>query len=92
MQKATSLLTSERETVQGPQAILDKLQRLPQMQHKMTSVQYQPTPQNSILILVSGDLKLVGEQNELKFSEVFQLFNDNNSFYIQNNIFALNYG
>ena len=93
VQKDSSLLTSERETVQGPQAIVAKLERLPRMAHKVTSIQCQPTPTNAILISVTGDLKLEGQTNELKFAEVFQLVADqNNNFYIQNNIFSLNYG
>ena len=90
LQKETSLLTTESQTVQGPAKIVEQLQSLPRMSHKVTSVQFQPTPQNAILILVSGDIKLEGQTNELKFSEVFQLLSENNSFYIQNDIFSLN--
>ena len=69
------------------------LQKLPKMAHKVTSVAYQPTPQGMILIVVSGDIVLEGQTNELKFSEVFQLHSDApGAFYIQNNIFSLNYG
>ena len=92
-QRDSSLLTSERKMVQGPQLILEMLQALPKMAHKVTSVQYQPTPTGQILIVVSGELVLEGQTNELKFSEVFQLASDQpGAFFIQNNIFSLNYG
>jgi len=70
------------------------LQTLPAMQHIVKSSVYQPTPQNTILILVNGDCMLQGETNLIKFSEVFILAaaDQQGNFYVQNDIFSLNYG
>ena len=78
--------------MQGAAKILDKLKALPRMVHNVSSMQAQPTPANSILILVNGDIKIEGQDNILKFSQLFQLAQDpqNNSFFIQNDIFSLN--
>jgi hypothetical protein len=90
-QKEHSLLSAERETVQGSK-ILDKLKALPRMVHNVSSMQAQPTASNTILILVNGDIKIEGQDNILKFSQTFQLAQDaaSSSFYIQNDIFSLN--
>lgn len=93
--QASSMLTVESDQRQGPQAIIEKLQSFPQLQHAVKSAQYQPTAHGTVLILVSGDLKFVGEANAIKFSQVFQLAAADAlgaNFYIQNDIFSLNYG
>ena len=63
------------------------------MAHNVSSAQYQPTPQNGILMLINGDIKLDGQEHPLKFSQFFHLLSDGaGNFYIQNDIFSLNYG
>jgi len=94
--KDNSMLTVERNNVQGTALIMEKLLSYPRMQHKVTSAQFQPLVINSsILILVNGELKQEGQEHELKFSQVFSLAAadaQGTNFYITNDMFSLNYG
>lgn len=49
----------------------------------------QPT---GILVSVSGSLILDSEENAVKFAQCFYLLPDGNNFWVQNDIFRLNYG
>ncbi|CAM8884065.1 unnamed protein product [Rhodiola kirilowii] len=45
-----------------------------------------------MLVFVSGQIQLAGEQHGLKFSQMFHLMpTPQGSFYVQNDIFRLNY-
>lgn len=68
-----SMLTFEGQKIQGSQNIVAKLTSLPfqQCQHSITTVDCQPSvPAGSMLVFVSGNLQLPGEQHSLKFSQV----------------------
>ncbi|CAN1152565.1 Nuclear transport factor 2A [Linum perenne] len=72
------MLTFEGQKIQGSQNIVAKLTSLPfqQCQHSITTVDCQPSgPAGGMLVFVSGNLQLSGEQHALKFSQVryFQL-------------------
>jgi hypothetical protein len=72
-----SMLTFEGQKTQGSQNIVAKLIALPfqQCKHLITTVDCQPSgPAGGMLVFVSGNLQLAGEQHALKFSQVF-LFN-----------------
>ncbi|KAH7848091.1 hypothetical protein Vadar_033738 [Vaccinium darrowii] len=50
------------------------------------------SPAGGMLVFVSGNLQLGGEQHALKFSQMFHLMpTPQGSFYVQNDIFCLNY-
>jgi hypothetical protein len=68
-----SMLTFEGQKIQGSQNIVAKLTSLPfqQCHHAITTVDCQPSGVNSgMLVFVSGNLQLAGEQHALKFSQV----------------------
>ncbi|PRQ39876.1 putative nuclear transport factor 2, NTF2-like domain-containing protein [Rosa chinensis] len=67
-----SMLTFEGQKIQGSQNIVAKLTSLPfqQCQHSITTVDCQPSgPAGGMLVFVSGNLQLAGEQHALKFSQ-----------------------
>jgi hypothetical protein len=69
-----SMLTFEGQKIQGSQNIVAKLTTLPfqQCKHNITTVDCQPSgPAGGMLVFVSGNLQLSGEQHVLKFSQVF---------------------
>jgi hypothetical protein len=90
-----SMLTFEGEKIQGAQAIVSKLNSLPfqQCKHNISTVDSQPSgPANGMLVFVSGNLQLPGEEHQLKFSQMFHLIpSASGSFYVFNDIFRLNY-
>ncbi|GMP40347.1 hypothetical protein CsSME_00010824 [Camellia sinensis var. sinensis] len=89
------MLTFEGQKIQGSQGIVAKLTSLPfqQCQHSITTVDCQPSgPAGGMLVFVSGNLQLVGEQHALKFHQMFHLMpTPQGSFYVLNDIFRLNY-
>ncbi|XP_010540411.1 PREDICTED: nuclear transport factor 2 [Tarenaya hassleriana] len=91
----SSMLTFEGQKIQGVQSIVSKLTSLPfqQCQHHISTVDCQPSgPASGMLVFVSGNLLLAGEQHPLKFSQMFHLMpSPQGSFYVQNDIFRLNY-
>lgn len=69
-----SMLTFEGQKIQGSANIVAKLTSLPfqQCQHSITTVDCQPSgPAGGMLVFVSGNLQLAGEQHALKFSQVY---------------------
>ncbi|XP_074303325.1 nuclear transport factor 2B-like [Silene latifolia] len=90
----SSMLTFEGQKIQGTQNITAKLTSLPfqQCQHSVTTVDCQPSVNGAMLVFVSGNLQLAGEQHALKFSQMFHLMpTPQGSFYVHNDIFRLNY-
>ncbi|KAL0408477.1 UNVERIFIED_CONTAM: Nuclear transport factor 2B [Sesamum radiatum] len=101
----SSMLSFEGQKIQGSQSITAKLTSLPfqQCQHAITTVDCQPSgPAGGMLVFVSGNLQLAGEQHPLKFSQasscyccfstMFHLMpTPQGSFYVLNDIFRLNY-
>lgn len=68
-----SMLTFEGQQIMGSQNIVTKLTSLPfqQCHHSITTVDCQPSGANGgMLVFVSGNLQLAGEQHALKFSQV----------------------
>nr|CAD1829344.1 unnamed protein product [Ananas comosus var. bracteatus] len=91
-----SLLSFEGQKVVGADEIARKLTQLPfgQCKHAVSTVDCQPSPvAGGILVFVSGSIQLPGEEHHLKFSQMFQLVpTQHGSFFVQNDIFRLNYG
>lgn len=70
--------------VQGAEAIVQTLTSLSfrTVRHVVKTVDAQPTVGNGVIVFVSGDLFVDGENNPIKFSQVFNLQPNNGSFYV----------
>eukprot|EP00262_Sarcandra_glabra_P009996 TRINITY_DN24847_c0_g1_i1.p1 TRINITY_DN24847_c0_g1~~TRINITY_DN24847_c0_g1_i1.p1 ORF type:complete len:134 (+),score=19.46 TRINITY_DN24847_c0_g1_i1:53-454(+) len=92
----TSMVTFEGQKIQGVENIARKLTELPfdQCKHSISTVDCQPsTFTGGIIVFVSGNLRLSGEEHQLRFSQMFNLIPTmEGSFFVQNDIFRLNYG
>ncbi|XP_057430550.1 nuclear transport factor 2B-like [Lotus japonicus] len=90
-----SMLSFEGQKIQGSSNIVAKLTSLPfqQCHHSITTVDCQPSGATSaMLVFVSGNLQLAGEQHALNFSQMFHLMpTQQGSYYVLNDIFRLNY-
>ncbi|KAF9505801.1 hypothetical protein BS47DRAFT_1334149, partial [Hydnum rufescens UP504] len=91
--RGTSLLTWEDKQIVGVKGILEHLTNLPfqKVAHRITSLDAQPSS-GGLLVLVTGQLLIDDNVNPLQFSQVFHLIPEGTSFYVQNDLFKLNYG
>ena len=91
-----SMLTFEGNKFMGAAAIAGKLTSLPfaTCTHRITTVDCQPSgPTGGMLVFVSGSLQPDGGEHHIKFSQMFQLMPVGpGNFYVQNDMFRLNYG
>jgi len=91
-----SMLTWEDKPFQGATPIVEHLKNLPfsTVSHKITSLDAQPSSATvaSVLVLVTGQLIVDGSENPLQFSQVFHLMPEGGSYFVQNDVFRLNYG
>lgn len=90
-----SMLTFETSQVQGVASIVEKLTSLPfqKVTHRITTLDAQPcSPQGDVLVMITGELLFDEETNAQRFSQVFHLIPDGQSYYVFNDIFRLNYG
>jgi hypothetical protein len=73
---------------------MQKLGALPfaNCQHRVASLDAQPSVGGGILVFVTGQLLPEGETNPLKFSQAFHLVPVGGSFVVTNDLFRLNYG
>ncbi|WOG85310.1 hypothetical protein DCAR_0104498 [Daucus carota subsp. sativus] len=92
----SSILSFEGQRLEGNEEICNKLNQLPlgQCQHAISTIDTQPSSfPGGIMVFVSGSLQLPGQDYPLRFSQMFHLIPTvEGSFYIQNDIFRLNYG
>ena len=89
-----SMLTFETSQVQGAKDIAEKLVSLPfqKVAHRISTLDAQPgSPAGDILVMVTGELLIDEEQNAQRYSQVFHLIPEGNSYYVFNDIFRLNY-
>jgi len=90
----SSLLTFETEQFMGMQNIMTKLTTLQfqTVQHVVATCDCHPRG-DGILILVVGDLAVDGEVTKpLKFAQSFVLMPAGGSWFINHDVFRLNYG
>ncbi|KAJ4475781.1 nuclear transport factor 2 [Lentinula aciculospora] len=97
-----SMLTWEGTPIQSGTLIIEKLTSLPfsKVQHKVETLDAQPSSPTtpSIIVAVTGLLQarpltiLSPCPNPLQFSQTFHLIPDGGSYYVQNDVFRLNYG
>lgn len=88
------MLTFETSQLQGAKDIVEKLVSLPfaKVAHRISTLDGQPaSPNGDILVMVTGELLIDDEQNAQRYSQVFHLIPDGNSYYVFNDIFRLNY-
>ncbi|CAN1222329.1 Nuclear transport factor 2B [Linum grandiflorum] len=93
----SSMLTFEGQKMLGVDQISAKLNGLPfdHCKHLVSTVDSQaaPPPTGGIVVFVSGCLQLLGEEHPLRFSQMFHLLpTTQGTFFVQNDIFRLNYG
>lgn len=90
-----SMLTFEASQVQGAKSIVEKLIGLPfqKVVHRITTLDAQPASPTGgdIIVMVTGELLVDEEQNAQRYSQVFHLVPEEQSFYVFNDIFRLNY-
>mmetsp|Transcript_13273 Transcript_13273/g.22849 ORF Transcript_13273/g.22849 Transcript_13273/m.22849 type:complete len:123 (-) Transcript_13273:223-591(-) len=88
-----SMLTFEDKKVMGAQSIVELLVALPfqQVKHVAKSVDAQPTVGDGIIVFVNGDIFIDGSENGVKFSQIFNLQPNGDSFFVLNDIMKLNY-
>ncbi|CAN1222332.1 Nuclear transport factor 2B [Linum grandiflorum] len=91
------MLTFEGQKMLGVDQISAKLNGLPfdHCKHLVSTVDSQaaPPPTGGIVVFVSGCLQLLGEEHPLRFSQMFHLLpTTQGTFFVQNDIFRLNYG
>jgi len=85
-----SMLTFEGEQFMGQQAIYGKLSSFGQVEHKVNTLDCQPTSNDGIVAFVSGELAIEGGQ-PMMFTEVFHLQKGGaQGYFILNDIFRLN--
>lgn len=80
--------------MQGAKDIIEKLVSLPfqKVSHRISTLDAQPgSPNGDILVMVTGDLMIDNEENPQRYSQVFHLIPEGNSYYVFNDIFRLNY-
>ncbi|CAG8597695.1 8465_t:CDS:2 [Ambispora leptoticha] len=89
-----SMLTFEGNQFQGAGPIVQKLTTLPfqTVAHKITTLDAQPGPANALLVVVTGELLIDQETNPTRFTQVFQLISEGNTYWVFNDVFRLNYG
>jgi hypothetical protein len=88
------MLTFETSQLQGAKNIVGKLVELPfkKVAHRISTLDAQPgSPNGDILVMVTGELMIDEESNAQRYSQVFHLIPDGNSYYVFNDIFRLNY-
>jgi len=89
-----SLLTFEASKYEGAQNITEKLVSLPfqKVAHRVSTLDAQPNGMgNGAIVMVTGELLIDEETNPQRFSQVFHLAQDGDSFFVLNDIFRLNY-
>ncbi|CEP19186.1 hypothetical protein [Parasitella parasitica] len=86
-----SMLTFEGQQFSGANNIKTKL--VVSMHHEVSTTDAQPAgPAGDIIVLVTGALRIDEEPNPQMFSQTFHLIPENDSYYVLNDIFRLNYG
>mmetsp|Transcript_69093 Transcript_69093/g.109767 ORF Transcript_69093/g.109767 Transcript_69093/m.109767 type:complete len:128 (+) Transcript_69093:121-504(+) len=90
----SSMMTYEGSQHQGQKSIMEKLTTLKfsTCKHESKTMDVQPSGAGGLLIVVTGDIFVDGGKNGIKYSEIFHLMKaENNSFWIHNLVFRLNY-
>ncbi|CAI2162792.1 3617_t:CDS:2 [Funneliformis geosporum] len=89
-----SMLTFEGAPFKGVNDIISKLTSLPfqQVAHRIATLDAQPSINNGIFVMVTGELLIDQETNATRFSQAFQLIPEGSTYWVLNDVFRLNYG
>ncbi|KZO95752.1 nuclear transport factor 2 [Calocera viscosa TUFC12733] len=90
-----SMLTFEGAQIMGAASIIEKLTSLPfeKVQHRVDTIDAQPSnAQGGLMVMVTGALVVDDSPNPLHFCQAFQLLPESGSYFVQNDVFRLNYG
>ena len=85
-----SVLSFETDNFIGKDEIVGKLKNL-QVNTIPKNYSVQPSV-NGILIYFAGMFQIAGEQNQMPFTRVIFLANNNGSYYIKNDIYKVTFG
>ncbi|CAG8529455.1 21535_t:CDS:10 [Rhizophagus irregularis] len=87
-------ITFEGAPFKGVNDIIGKLTSLPfqQVAHRIATLDAQPSINNGIIVMVTGELLIDQETNATRFSQAFQLIPDSGNYWVLNDVFRLNYG
>lgn len=88
------MMTFESTQIMGSQAIIEKMKSLGRVKHVKKTMDVQPSPDGqSIIVFVTGNATIMGQENAVHFSEFFLLMPSGpGQYYVNNNVFRLNYG
>uniref|UniRef100_A0A3B0MRK1 Nuclear transport factor 2, putative n=1 Tax=Theileria annulata TaxID=5874 RepID=A0A3B0MRK1_THEAN len=75
-----SMMTFENSSFKGQSQILEKLLSNPSSKYAILTCDFQPSPNNGVVAFIMGDLS-VDNNPPMKFSHVFQLFPNGNSYF-----------
>ncbi|KAJ3165848.1 Nuclear transport factor 2 [Geranomyces variabilis] len=87
-----SMLSFEGQITIGAKNVVEKLTSLPfqQVRHVVATCDAQPgSPNNSILVTVTGQLMIDEETQPQFFTQTFHLYPEGGSFFVYNDIFRL---
>ena len=91
-QREDSFLLFEGDDVySGAEHIVRKLGSLPATAHNIETLDVQPIADSALLVLVTGHIRIEGQENALPFNQSFQMVGGGSDFYLSNDIFAFNY-
>ena len=88
-----SMMTYEGSQHAGVKSIMEKLSTLKfqTVKHETKTMDVQPSGAGGLIVVVTGDIFVDGGNNGIKFCETFHLMKSENSFWIHNSVFRLNY-
>ncbi|KAK7194617.1 nuclear transport factor 2 [Novymonas esmeraldas] len=89
--RPTTLLTWQREQMQGVDAIMARFANLgfSEAAFKRDSLDCQPSLSGGVLVVVNGEVMLKDERHPLKFNDIFHLAQDNGQWYVSNQVFNI---
>ena len=93
--RPTSCYTYEDSRVQGISDIVEKLQEMPDVIHDPSSITADVQQVNGnalLLVFVTGRLMIRDESNALNFTEMFQLVQEGQQYFVGNHFFRFKYG
>ncbi|CAK7239348.1 MAG: Nuclear transport factor 2 [Sporothrix thermara] len=93
--RENSMLTFQTASVLGVANVVEKLKSLPfqRIKHVPQEIDAQPSFNNGVLVLVTGQLQVDDEERPMNFTQVFQLAQDEaGQYYVHNDVFKLIFG
>ena len=94
VEKLSVRLPVPRPANAAPSSLSNTPQGLPfqQVKHQVSTKDAQPTSNDGVIVLVTGQLLVDEEQRPMNFSQTFHLAKDANGYFVYNDIFKLIFG